>query len=143
MWTYTPKRKKGRCPKLDSHWVGPCLVLERLGEVVYWVQMPGRGRRVALHRDRLAPYRGTASPQTAGGGGETPLMPVVASPNQEVVADSPGDSASACSLPPVVLEPPDQRHTGGQQNDTTPVGRLRLKDFVLGDEDLRKGGGGG
>ncbi|XP_062421526.1 uncharacterized protein clasp1b [Pungitius pungitius] len=93
VWTYTPKRKKGRCPKLDSHWVGPCLVLERLGEVVYRVQMPGRGRRVALHRDRLAPYRGIASPQTAGEEEEMPWMPVVASPNREVAAGSPGDTA--------------------------------------------------
>lgn len=58
VWVYSPLRKKGRCPKLDSHWVGPCSVLERVGEVVYRVQLPSRGRKVALHRDRLAPYRG-------------------------------------------------------------------------------------
>ena len=65
VWTYSPLRKKGRCPKLDSEWIGPCRVLERMGEVVYRVQLPPRGRRVALHRDRLAPYRGTATPQPA------------------------------------------------------------------------------
>ena len=59
---YNPQRKKGRCPKLDSKWMGPCRVLERLSEVVYRVQLPLRGRKVALHRDRLAPYRGTATP---------------------------------------------------------------------------------
>uniref|UniRef100_A0AAV2K6I4 Gypsy retrotransposon integrase-like protein 1 n=1 Tax=Knipowitschia caucasica TaxID=637954 RepID=A0AAV2K6I4_KNICA len=52
VWVFSPKRKKGRCPKLDCHWVGPCRVLEKLGEVVYRVQLPPRGRRVALHRDR-------------------------------------------------------------------------------------------
>uniref|UniRef100_A0A8C5DVC8 Integrase catalytic domain-containing protein n=1 Tax=Gouania willdenowi TaxID=441366 RepID=A0A8C5DVC8_GOUWI len=62
VWVYSPKRKKGRCPKLDCHWLGPCEVLEKLGEVVYRVQLPPRGRRVALHRDRLAPYRGDARP---------------------------------------------------------------------------------
>lgn len=41
---------------------GPCRVVERLGEVVYRVRLPPRGRRVALHRDRLAPYRGAAVP---------------------------------------------------------------------------------
>ncbi|KAK7919250.1 hypothetical protein WMY93_010534 [Mugilogobius chulae] len=31
VWVFSPKRKKGRCPKLDCHWVGPCEVLEKLG----------------------------------------------------------------------------------------------------------------
>lgn len=62
VWVYSPKRKKGRCPKLDCHWVGPCEVLEKLGEVVYRVELPPGGRRVTLHRDRLAPYRGDAQP---------------------------------------------------------------------------------
>ncbi|KAJ7992703.1 hypothetical protein DPEC_G00281430 [Dallia pectoralis] len=64
VWLHNPARKKGRCPKLDSAWVGPCQILERLGEVVYRIQMPLRRRRVAVHRDRLAPYRGR---QTLGG----------------------------------------------------------------------------
>ncbi|CAI5661042.1 unnamed protein product [Oreochromis niloticus] len=62
VWVYSPKRKKGRCPKLDSSWVGPCSVLERVGEVVYRVQLPPRGRKVALHRHRMAPYRGQSLP---------------------------------------------------------------------------------
>uniref|UniRef100_A0AAV2KUW7 Gypsy retrotransposon integrase-like protein 1 n=1 Tax=Knipowitschia caucasica TaxID=637954 RepID=A0AAV2KUW7_KNICA len=33
---------------------------EQVGEVVYRVQVPPRGRKVVLHRDRLAPYRGCA-----------------------------------------------------------------------------------
>ncbi|KAI3356661.1 hypothetical protein L3Q82_003301 [Scortum barcoo] len=33
VWVYSPRRRKGRCPKLDCHWVGPCEVLEKkLGE---------------------------------------------------------------------------------------------------------------
>uniref|UniRef100_A0A8C7Y7T2 Gypsy retrotransposon integrase-like protein 1 n=1 Tax=Oryzias sinensis TaxID=183150 RepID=A0A8C7Y7T2_9TELE len=39
VWVYSPQRKKGRCPKLDSQWIGPCRVLERI-EVVYRVQFP-------------------------------------------------------------------------------------------------------
>ena len=72
VWVHNPQRKKGRCPKLDSQWVGPCRVLERMGEVVYRVQLPPRGRKVALHRDRLAPYQGSASPQVSG----TPRSPL-------------------------------------------------------------------
>ncbi len=46
VWVYSPKKKRGRYPMLDCHWEGPCLVLERVGEVVYKVQMPPRGRKV-------------------------------------------------------------------------------------------------
>ncbi|KAJ7998071.1 hypothetical protein DPEC_G00218730 [Dallia pectoralis] len=62
VWVYGPKRVKGRSPKLDSKWIGPCCVLERVGEVVYRVKMAPRGRVVVLHRDRMAPYRGSARP---------------------------------------------------------------------------------
>lgn len=30
VWVHSPQRTKGRCPKLDNEWVGPCRVLERL-----------------------------------------------------------------------------------------------------------------
>ena len=52
MWVYRLRRKKGRCPKLDCHWEWPCHVVERLGEVVYRVQLSGKRKKVALHRDR-------------------------------------------------------------------------------------------
>ncbi|KAJ8352135.1 hypothetical protein SKAU_G00236110 [Synaphobranchus kaupii] len=63
---YGPKRTKGKSPKLQSAWVGPCTVLERLGEVVYRVRLVPRGRAVVLHHDRLAPYRGAARPTSSG-----------------------------------------------------------------------------
>lgn len=64
VWVYSPKCRRARCPQLDNQWVGTCRVLEWLGEVIYRVQLQARGRKVALHRDRLAPYRGSASPTT-------------------------------------------------------------------------------
>lgn len=135
VWVYSPKRKRGRCPKLDSHWVGPCLVLERMGEVVYRVQLPSQGRKVALHRDRLAPYRGSATPGGATG---------------NAASDGPGLTASHESTDPASPGPstcPD----GGDMtrlHDRTPRGRperrrrvpLRFRDFVLGVEDFTKGG---
>ncbi|KAK5933535.1 hypothetical protein CgunFtcFv8_014008 [Champsocephalus gunnari] len=68
--------RKAGAPKLDSQWVGLCRVLERVGVVVYRVQLPPKGRKVGLHRDRLAPYRGVASPQAQG----TPATPVLLTP---------------------------------------------------------------
>jgi len=58
VWLHNPARKKGWCPKLDKTWIGPCRVLARVGEVVYRLLTPPRGRRVVVHRDRMAPYRG-------------------------------------------------------------------------------------
>ncbi|KAM6968624.1 retrovirus-related Pol polyprotein from transposon 412 [Tautogolabrus adspersus] len=63
VWVYCPVRKKGVSPKLCSHWQGPGEVLARLSEVVYRVRMPGKGRVVVLHQDRLAPYRPLAVPE--------------------------------------------------------------------------------
>ncbi|KAJ8416327.1 hypothetical protein AAFF_G00356150 [Aldrovandia affinis] len=62
VWIYCSSQMKGVSPKLRSHWRGPGKVLQRLGEVVYRVRMPGRGREVVLHRDRLAPYQPLAQP---------------------------------------------------------------------------------
>lgn len=145
VWVYNPQRKKGRCPKLDSDWVGPCRVLERLGEVVYRVQLPPKGRKVALHRDRLAPYRGTASssePDSRTGG----VLDVVPNPPQGPLMDS-----STLSTPPhdglLPLDPLPA--SGSAQAPPSPSpGQRRprrnrrpprhLRDFVcpLGDEGL-------
>ncbi|CAL9703512.1 unnamed protein product [Knipowitschia caucasica] len=96
VWVYNPKRKKGRCPKLDSHWDGPCRVLEQVGEVVYRVQVPPRGRKVVLHRDRLAPYRGQTVPSF-----EQRLCPQ-SSPRPLASQNPSFSSSNAPSQPPAV-----------------------------------------
>ncbi|CAI5656789.1 unnamed protein product [Oreochromis niloticus] len=129
VWVYNPQRKKGRCPKLSSDWVGPCKVLERLGEVVYRVQLPPRGRRVALHRDRLAPYRGTATALTQQGGPQTDLdstpadaaTTIVTAPTVSPV--SPGPTATLDADPP---PPPSGRLRPRRHH--RPPGHLR--DFI-------------
>ncbi|KAL0188675.1 hypothetical protein M9458_015774, partial [Cirrhinus mrigala] len=119
VWVYSPVRKRGRCPKLDSHWVGPCPILEKLGEVVYRVQLPPRGRKVVLHRDRLAPYRGTASPQgstvLSSQNTETPMGP-------EEVIESADMASSGQQVAPLPAIPQNQhlkakltRSSGGVQ----------------------------
>nr|XP_055054004.1 uncharacterized protein LOC129439426 [Misgurnus anguillicaudatus] len=62
VWVYGPKRKKGRSPKLDSAWIGPCYIVRKLGETVYRVRKRPGGKTVVLHRDRLAPYQGEQQP---------------------------------------------------------------------------------
>jgi len=151
VWVYSPQRKKGRCPKLDSEWVGPCRVLERLGEVVYRVQLPPRGRKVALHRDRLAPYRGTSTPsgQEPGARGTLdsaqttpqtlPNGPSLSpAPSQALSVPGPAPPFPSPALGPSVPSTPfpsPQRRRQPQRN-RRPPGHLR--DFVcpLGGEGL-------
>ncbi len=38
VWVYGPKRQKGRSPKLDCVWAGPCYVVKKLGESIYRVR---------------------------------------------------------------------------------------------------------
>ncbi|XP_034085417.1 uncharacterized protein LOC117554929 [Gymnodraco acuticeps] len=126
VWVYSPQRTKGRCPKLDSQWVGPCRVLERVGEVVYRVQLPPKGRKVVLHRDRLAPYRGVASPQTEGTSGHTDV------PSTSLRRPPGGQSSS----PPSRTESPPQSFGAwarsgnpsppAEKADTTPGSFQRL-----------------
>ncbi|CAI5665466.1 unnamed protein product [Oreochromis niloticus] len=104
VWVYCPFRKRGVSPKLWSHWQGPAEVVERLTEVVYRVRMPGSGRLVVLHQDRLSPYRPLA-PADAGAGeaGSAPCS-------------DPSDFSPACRDRPV-----RQKKAPG-----------RLQDFVWG-----------
>ena len=140
VWVYNPQRKKGRCPKLDSNWEGPCRVLERLSEVVYRVQLQRRGRIVALHRDRLAPYRGTATP--LGSVGETQrARDTILSSSQTPSHDpatlpgspQPGLFFPCPTLSPTVgLFPPAADQARPQRNRRPPN---HLRDFVYSLED--------
>ena len=127
VWVYNPQRKKGRCPKLDSQWAGPCRVLERVGEVVYRVQLPPKGRRVVLHRDRLAPYRGTASPLGSGAGGHSPQRASSVQPPESLGGGAPAESEVAV---PVAAAPGDTTPQPGRarRQRRAPVA---LRDFVV------------
>ena len=116
---YCPVRKRGVCPKLRSHWHGPGEILDRVSEVVYRLRMPGRGRVVVLHRDRLSPYRPLALVDAEEGGG-TPCGSPGGSP---APAGSPGGAVS-----PVVATPRRiQRPTRGRRAPD------HLRDYVSGD----------
>jgi hypothetical protein len=58
VWLYNPRRKKGRCPKLDIPWDGPFCVIKALGHVVYEIRMNRRGKSKIVHVDKLAPVKG-------------------------------------------------------------------------------------
>jgi hypothetical protein len=60
VWLCRPTRKKGKSPKLQSPWEGPYTIVTRINDVVYRIQRNPRSKMMAVHLDRLAPYRRTA-----------------------------------------------------------------------------------
>ncbi|KAJ8375546.1 hypothetical protein SKAU_G00061260 [Synaphobranchus kaupii] len=104
VWVYGPKRVKGRSPKLDSKWIGPCYVLSSVGEVVYRVRLAPRGRTVVLHQDRMAPYKGSGQPAFT----LSPLRARRGSPHR-----SPGNT------PPMVEHRPEESDAG--EGEEPPV----------------------
>ncbi|KAK2899766.1 hypothetical protein Q8A73_012895 [Channa argus] len=118
VWVYCPVRKRGLSPKLTSHWQGPREILDRISEVVYRVCMPGRGRRVVLHRDRLAPYH--------------PLAPnPVTEPEDSLLSATPSASMNNGGLgaEPGAVSGPLQRPARARRLPG------QLRDFVVGLSD--------
>ncbi|MGH0120359.1 UNVERIFIED_CONTAM: hypothetical protein FKN15_067744 [Acipenser sinensis] len=132
VWVFSPKRQRGRCPKLDSHWLGPCHVLERIGDVAYRVQLPPRGRKVVLHRDRLAPYLGRHQAPSDPAAPDSPLLPPPdpPRPNSPPTPRAEGSSPNgSVSLSPVASRSPSSTQGSHPQRHHRLPGRFR--DFVL------------
>lgn len=56
VWFYNPRRRRGLAPKLQSPWEGPCEVVKKLSDVVFYIRkVTGRKNRV-VHADRLAAF---------------------------------------------------------------------------------------
>ena len=53
VWLHCPARKKGRSPKLARPWKGPYLILTKLSDVNYRIQMSPKSKMEIVHADRL------------------------------------------------------------------------------------------
>ena len=58
VWLYGVQRKRGLSPKFMSKWTGPYLVISKLSDVVYRVQLKSRSTPKVIHIDRLKKYQG-------------------------------------------------------------------------------------
>lgn len=56
VWLYYPKRRKGRCPKLQRNWEGPYTIVGLIGDVNYRIRKGNSTKVHIIHRNRLAPY---------------------------------------------------------------------------------------
>ena len=51
-------REKGLAPKLQPKWLGPYLVVSKLSDVTFRLQLTPRALPFIVHADRLKPYTG-------------------------------------------------------------------------------------
>uniref|UniRef100_A0A1B0GHP0 RNA-directed DNA polymerase n=2 Tax=Lutzomyia longipalpis TaxID=7200 RepID=A0A1B0GHP0_LUTLO len=62
VWLHAPRRRIGRCPKLERPWSGPWQVCKKISNLIYRIKWPGSRRRSqVVHVDRLAPFRTRAT----------------------------------------------------------------------------------
>ena len=59
VWYLSETRKIGEANKLKKPYTGPYVILKRLNELDYLIQMDSRGTRKLVHHDKLKPYKGT------------------------------------------------------------------------------------
>ena len=62
VWLYSPRKKKGVCPKLMRHFDGPFLVITRLSDVLYCIQKGPKSKPKVVHHDHLKVYHSPKRP---------------------------------------------------------------------------------
>jgi hypothetical protein len=67
VWLYRPQWKKGLSPKLSKPWVGPYVILKRINDLVYRIQLSNRSKPMVVHRNHLREYVGENVPQVLSG----------------------------------------------------------------------------
>ena len=61
-WLQSTQKKRGLTPKLMLKWLGPYLVIGKLSEVVYRIQLSQRANPKVVHLNRLNMYNGPPRP---------------------------------------------------------------------------------
>ena len=56
VWVLHEQRSEGICPKLEMMYLGPQLVLTKLSDQIYVVQVDRRGKTRTIHHDKLKKY---------------------------------------------------------------------------------------
>ena len=59
VWMLHESRKEGVCPKLEMKYEGPYLVLAKISNQNYKIQLNQSGNTRVIHHDKLKPYEGT------------------------------------------------------------------------------------
>jgi hypothetical protein len=62
------KEARGKSPKLQQSWEGPCKLMNRINCVVNRIQRHSRAKMMVVHLERLAPYIGVSQNEQPYGG---------------------------------------------------------------------------
>jgi hypothetical protein len=63
VWYLHEQKKDGVCPKLQPHYIGPCVILKKYNDLVYCVQLSQDGLIKVLNHNKLKPYLGPHYPK--------------------------------------------------------------------------------
>ncbi|KAK3712549.1 hypothetical protein QZH41_002384 [Actinostola sp. cb2023] len=93
VWLHNPKRKKGRCPKLQNNvYEGPFLVVGRLDDLTFRIQKGPKTKPKVVHHNRLKKYEGNNAPSWIN-------EEIHATQGQEQKADAEEESPVQISMP--------------------------------------------
>ena len=62
VWMLNEMRKEGVCQKLQPIFIGPCIVLKKLNNLLYCLQLSKEGPVKVVNHDKLKPYCGDQHP---------------------------------------------------------------------------------
>ena len=62
VWYATESKQLHTAPKLRVSFQGPYLVLDRLGDLLFKIQLDEKGKQKIVHHDKLKPYEGLYVP---------------------------------------------------------------------------------
>ena len=63
VWLHNPQRKKGLSPKLQKPWQGPYVIMKRINDLIYRIQLGPRSKPRVVHFIRLWKYHGEKKPR--------------------------------------------------------------------------------
>ena len=59
VWYATDLKQLHLAPKLQVPFEGPFLILDKISDLDYCIQMDAKGKQEVVHHDKLKPYTGT------------------------------------------------------------------------------------
>ena len=62
VWLHIAQCKKGLSPKLQRPWEGPYVIIKKINDLVYRIQLGPRSKAKVVHRNRLWKYSGASPP---------------------------------------------------------------------------------
>ncbi len=102
VWLFNPRKKKGLTPKFNWPWEGLYIVVKRINDLVYRIQLGHRTKPKVVHHNRLWLYTGKEGPSWLKGDNSGSQQPELTAETEETIpsrdsevdgeSDEPGES---------------------------------------------------